>query len=270
QVILDRFLKPGATVATVAADVESPAFITIASALGLGFLFCSRQEQINTHRIMRTKTYAAAFGHDMLNIFQSPQSTIDFAITAYKKEKKELVTRKDWENMEHYMKECRTQACAFKKLVKFDYIPQEEMQIKSVSALMKTAYNLIPSYIRDRVRIEEKQKDFMVEVFPPFVNNIILNLTKNALVHGNASEIVLSWEPSTRRLYVKDNGIGISSETEQKVKDLYASAGPQGTGDGIGLAFIFMVVEDIFKARIDFHSSNNGTTFWIEFPKIVK
>ena len=48
--------------------------VSITSALGIGFLFGSRQEQINTQRLTRTKTYAAAFGHDLLNLYQCPQS----------------------------------------------------------------------------------------------------------------------------------------------------------------------------------------------------
>ena len=174
----------------------------------------------------------------------------------------------EWVDMERYMAECAAQARAFKQLVKFDYIPQSEMKIMSLKALVQKAYSLIPSIRRDGVRIAVS-RDFKVEVYPPFVNNIILNLVKNAQKHGNAEEVVLSWEATTRRLYVKDNGSGIPSHIVSKIRDLYTTAAQDGTGSGIGLAFVFMVVEDIFHAQIDFTTSNKGTTFWIEFPRIT-
>ena len=82
--------------------------------------------------------------------------------------------------------------------------------------------------------------------------------------------VVLSWDAATRRLYVQDNGKGIPSDIALKIRDLYTTSAQDGTGDGIGLAFVFMVVEDIFKGQIDFETSSEGTTFWIEFPKIKR
>ncbi|MEM9569582.1 MAG: ATP-binding protein, partial [Bacteroidota bacterium] len=245
-------------------------FVAIASAIGLGFLFCSRQEQINTQRLMRTKTYAAGFGHDLLNLYQCPQSTIDYVQNAYTQGRKDMINEaQEWNDMARYMQECADQAHAFKKLVKFDYIPQSEIKVMSMKALIEKAYGLIPSFLRDRVRIAAS-RDFKVEVFPPFVNNIILNLVKNAQKHGNAKEVVLSWDAATRRLYIQDDGSGIPAHIASKIRDLYTTSTKDGTGSGIGLAFVFMVVEDIFKAEIDFETSNKGTTFWIEFPLIKR
>ena len=69
-------------------------FVTLALLpLASGFLFGSRQEQINSQRLMRTKTYAAAFGHDLLNLYQCPQSTIDCVQHAYKHGKKDTIRR---------------------------------------------------------------------------------------------------------------------------------------------------------------------------------
>ena len=247
-------------------------FVTLATVLAIGFLFCSRQEQINTQRLMRTKTYAAGFGHDLLNLYQSPQFTIDYVHHAYKQgAKKDLVNQeaREWDDMARYMQECTAQAHAFKRLVKFDYIPQSEMKIMSIKALIEKAYGLTPNFLRDRIRIAPS-RDFKVEVFPPFVNNIILNLVRNARDHGNAKEVVLSWEAATRRLYIKDNGSGIPSPIASKIGDLYTTSSQNGTGNGIGLAFVFMVVRDIFHAQIDFETSDKGTTFWIEFPPIKR
>ncbi|MEM9569778.1 MAG: ATP-binding protein, partial [Bacteroidota bacterium] len=81
-------------------------------------------------------------------------------------------------------------------------------------------------------------------------------------------EVVLSWDAATRRLYIKDNGCGIPSHIASKIGDLYTTSTQDG--NGIGLAFVFMVVEDIFKAQIDFTTSDKGTTFWIEFPPVKR
>ena len=97
----------------------------------------------------------------------------------------------------------------------------------------------------------------------------MLNLVKNARKHGNAKKVILSWDADKRRLYVADDGSGIPSHIASKIGDLYATSTQDGSGSGIGLAFVFMVVEDIFKGHIDFATSDKGTTFWIDFPPIA-
>ena len=66
--------------------------------------------------------------------------------------------------MERYMTECTEQAHAFKRLVRFDYIPQREMKVMSMKALIRKAYKLIPSVLRDKVKIKVSE-DFKAEVF---------------------------------------------------------------------------------------------------------
>ena len=125
--------------------------------------------------------------------------------------------------------------------------------------------NLIPSIRRDGVEIEAS-KDFKVEVFPPFMNNIILNMVKNAQKHGNAKKVTLSWDAATRRLYIKDNGSGIPETMREKV--FHPNFTTKSSGTGLGLAMSRNIIDQA-KGRIYFNTIiDKGTDFYVELPML--
>lgn len=75
--------------------------------------------------------------------------------------------------------------------------------------------------------------------------------------------------PSSIRVSVKDNGIGIAPENHDRIFRLFERINPASDypGNGIGLTIVRKAVERM-KARVGFDSAlGKGSTFWIELKK---
>lgn len=222
----------------------------------LGFFFLSRQERVYENRVERTRLIGAGFGHDLLNIF-SYMKSVEF------ERDKQNPKEDDWENMIKYLNEAIRQARAFKRLVKYDGILEKDIVPCQVATLVENAYLVIGPQYKDKVKIV-KSKDFTVPACASFINNIIGNLVKNAIIHGGAENIILSWDANANEIYITDDGIGISDEVAPYIFDLYYSA----DDSGVGLSFTKSIMANIdgdltFKKN----KGNSGVTFVMTFAR---
>jgi signal transduction histidine kinase len=67
-------------------------------------------------------------------------------------------------------------------------------------------------------------------------------------------------------LYVEDNGVGISSEAQAHIFDLFQTSKPLGKGTGIGLAIVLDIVKRL-GGDIDVASEpGKGSRFTVTLP----
>lgn len=100
------------------------------------------------------------------------------------------------------------------------------------------------------------------------IEQVVVNLLLNALdAVGQAGHVtVRTWaENASVCLEVSDSGPGIPAEIRDKIFDPFFSTKPVGQGTGLGLAVARSIVEE-HRGRIDFSSSERGTTFTLSFP----
>jgi nitrogen fixation/metabolism regulation signal transduction histidine kinase len=101
--------------------------------------------------------------------------------------------------------------------------------------------------------------------FTRAIGNIIKNAIQ-AIPQGKAGfiEIILDTNDKRNTLIIKDNGIGIPKETEQKI--FIPNFSTKTSGSGIGLSIAKTMIENA-GGTISFYSVvNKGTTFIVEFP----
>jgi signal transduction histidine kinase len=95
----------------------------------------------------------------------------------------------------------------------------------------------------------------------------LLNLVLNgcqAMPEGGELTVTPRLVPHAVELEIKDTGVGIPPEAQQKIFSLFYTTKPGGTG--VGLAVVFRVVQ-LHNGVIDFTSElNHGTTFRITLP----
>ncbi|MBU2997303.1 tetratricopeptide repeat-containing sensor histidine kinase [Cellulophaga baltica] len=110
------------------------------------------------------------------------------------------------------------------------------------------------------------------------INLIIRNLINNAIKYSNPKdeiEVKTTELPNHHEIIIKDNGVGISKETIEKLNSVesliessYGTNKEKGTG--IGLKLCYEMVE-INGGTIRVESKvNKGTSFFITFPKAEK
>jgi signal transduction histidine kinase len=116
-------------------------------------------------------------------------------------------------------------------------------------------------------------ENLIVESKPGPINQILINLILNSIIHGfenktegaiNISVIYLS-----NQLHVnyKDDGIGIDENIKTKIFEPFTTTKRGSGGSGLGLHLVYNLVTQALNGHIDFESSaGEGTAFVITFP----
>ncbi len=102
---------------------------------------------------------------------------------------------------------------------------------------------------------------------------VMQNLLDNALKYlGEQPEprVEIGWAdlPSEVHIYVRDNGVGIAPEYQEKVFGLFEKLDPRAQGYGVGLALVKRIIE-VHGGRVwvESQGEGEGCTFWFSLPK---
>ena len=103
------------------------------------------------------------------------------------------------------------------------------------------------------------------------VSVILNNLISNAIKYHNFTKdhlfIEIGFDGANRKIYVKDNGIGIKEEHCEKIFNMFFRGSDRSTGSGLGLFITKEAVEKI-GAKIDVQSVyGEGSLFTVTFPQ---
>jgi len=126
------------------------------------------------------------------------------------------------------------------------------------------------------VLLLECPEDLIVESKPGPINQILINLILNSIIHGfenkpegiiNISVICLS---DQLHISYKDDGIGINEKIKDKVFEPFTTTKRGSGGSGLGLHLVYNLVTQALNGHIDFDSNKDqGTTFNITFPVLL-
>ncbi|MBE6261765.1 MAG: hybrid sensor histidine kinase/response regulator [Prevotella sp.] len=143
-------------------------------------------------------------------------------------------------------------------------------------SLMELANELTNSF---ELRADER----LIEFVKPKVQGIVLNGDYEKICHiatnlldnafkftrKGSVELGISYADDMLNIKVSDTGIGIKDEDKERVFSAFtrfSNAVATGKeGFGIGLSTVKMLV-DLMKGKIDFESSDKGTTFYVSLP----
>lgn len=124
--------------------------------------------------------------------------------------------------------------------------------------------------------IKNYDPNAFVECFPGKMNQVIMNITNNAIqaILENESqnqrgqiEITTKLESEFVRISIRDNGPGMTTETKEKIFDPFFTTKQVGHGTGLGLSIVYSIIE-AHRGRIEVESEPKvGTTFHILLPK---
>lgn len=123
------------------------------------------------------------------------------------------------------------------------------------------------------LQVEPSDENLLVSAAPELFNQIIYNLTENAVKYTPKGGTILvrsEKDGDKVKITVKDNGIGISPSDLPRIFDRFyrvdkARARKSG-GNGIGLSLVKFLVE-LFGGKIEVQSAlGEGTVFTLTFP----
>lgn len=164
-----------------------------------------------------------------------------------------------------------------RNLLEYSRVSRMEIFVQpaSLSAIVNSAMNeLRDEILKTAARIRVRTPMDFVQAHEPTLLQIMINLLSNAMKFvkpGTAPRIDVSSEEcgDMVRLSVKDNGIGIAVDQQQKIFKVFERGHEKKfPGTGIGLAIVQKGLERM-GGRLGVESSaGNGSCFWIELPKV--
>ncbi len=135
-----------------------------------------------------------------------------------------------------------------------------------------------------RAKLNEKQikvtleclEQLVVESKPGPLNQIIINLIINSIIHGfekqTTGHIKISIMYLSQQLHInyKDDGIGIDDSIKTRIFAPFTTTKRGSGGSGLGLHLVYNLVTQALNGQIDFYSSaGNGTSFDITIPVVL-
>ncbi|NTU57760.1 MAG: hybrid sensor histidine kinase/response regulator [Chlorobiaceae bacterium] len=157
-----------------------------------------------------------------------------------------------------------------------DDVSREDFSCLSAAAATRKAideYGYATEQERQMVHLESSD-DFLFKGDENSYILVIYNLLVNALhfiqpLPGGRIDIRMEQGKSVNRIFVRDNGPGISSENLNKIFDPFFTSGKKG-GTGLGLAFCRRIMRSFGGDILCNSEKGNFTEFVMSFPVLDK
>ena len=221
------------------------------------------------------------FINNMTHEFKTPIATVSLAVDSINnskiiKEEKEVryytgIIREEIQRMNKQVESVLRMSLLDKHELEFNLI---ETDIHELIDMAVSKVSLLLNERNGEIEVDAKAEDALVKIDPDHFTNALLNLLDNAIKYSEAEpQIVISTRNMDDGLTisVKDHGMGMSKEVQQKIFDKFyrKSSGNIHNikGFGLGLSYVKAIVE-AFGGSISVKSeAGKGSTFNIFLPK---
>jgi CheY-like chemotaxis protein/two-component sensor histidine kinase len=227
-------------------------------------------------------TLAGGIAHDFNNILGAIIGYSEMAI--YDTEKGSMV----YHNMEQVLKAGHRAKDLVKQILAFSRKSEQDKKIILITPIINEVLKLLRASLPTTIEIRQQIEPSLGAIFadPTQIHQVMMNLGTNSahamedsggLLDVSASNVDLDPDTAAQypglesgryiRLVVSDTGLGIDSETLERIFDPYFTTKTKDKGTGMGLA----VVQGIVKGHnggIKVNSKpGRGTSFEILFPR---
>lgn len=156
---------------------------------------------------------------------------------------------------------------SYSRVVRAETVPEPV----ALGALVQSIVEVYPQFAPERAQIEITGPLPTVNGNEAMLTQVFSNLLGNAVkfVPVGTKPRIRVWAETTAhaaRVHVRDNGIGIAPDQQEKIFELFAQVDRGYGGTGIGLAIVKKTVERL-RGRLGLTSTpGEGSTFWVELP----
>jgi signal transduction histidine kinase len=176
--------------------------------------------------------------------------------------------------------ECRRLSAVIENVLDFSRREQGrehfEFEPTDLRTLVRETMELMRAYAEDRdvrLRVLQSEQPMIVEADGKALHRLLVNLIDNAIKHSPENSTVrigVEVSASITRLWVEDNGPGISPAEHERIFDRFYRIGSElrreTQGVGLGLSIVKHIAE-VHGGRVAVHSTvGEGSRFVVELP----
>lgn len=157
----------------------------------------------------------------------------------------------------------------------FSRLDEEEQKKADINECLDATIVLLQNKLKNKVELIRKFETDLPDIlcYPGQLNQVFMNIISNAIQafeddQNNCAITVSTFcDEDNIIVSIKDNGIGMSEETQNRIFEPFFTTKPVGVGTGLGLSISFGIIEK-HKGHINLQSTVGvGTEFIITIPK---
>lgn len=172
-----------------------------------------------------------------------------------------------------------------KSLRNFARIDEAEMKMVDIhegleNTLLILQHRLRGDFGEDAIAIVKDYEQLpRIGCYPGALNQVFLNIIANAIdaltdypTHANSNALAIQIKTTSVnddwvKIIIRDNGPGLSKQTQQRIFDPFFTTKPVGQGTGMGLSISYQIVTEQHHGVLECDSVlGQGTTFMIRIP----
>jgi two-component system NtrC family sensor kinase len=242
------------------------------------------QQLIRAGRLAELGEMAAGFAHEInnpLQIMKSEQGLMEVILTEMK-EKGEIKESEDVKELEDSIDQIKLQIDRCSKITHAILKFGRQSETVSMDIDLDVFIPEVISMVANKASVhgititQDVSADTpSIHGDPAQLQQVLLNLCNNAIdalvsrPGSEGGELEIGTDPKEGgkvRIFVKDNGIGISPENLKKIFSPFFTTKPVGKGTGLGLSICYGIIDSMGGTMEVSSEMGVGTTFTIDLP----
>lgn len=160
----------------------------------------------------------------------------------------------------------------------FSRLDEDDLKKADIHDGLNSTLVIINHQLNNAVQIEKNYADLpLIECYPGKLNQVFLNIMSNAIhaIHkrwngnpGGKLTLTTSGNQEQVQISIKDNGTGMSEETQKKLFEPFFTTKDIGEGTGLGLSIVYNTIKKHNGTIVVTSEVGKGTEFLITLPVI--
>ncbi|NQZ75489.1 MAG: PAS domain-containing protein [Ekhidna sp.] len=160
----------------------------------------------------------------------------------------------------------------------FSRLDEEDQKEADINECLDATITLLNNKLKNNVELTRTFDPHLerIQCYPGQLNQVFMNMINNSIQafkddHPNPEIEVATYSNDTElTIMIKDNGIGMSEETRNRIFEPFYTTKPVGVGTGLGMSISFGIIEK-HGGRIELDTKLGvGTEFRIILPKTTE
>jgi len=160
----------------------------------------------------------------------------------------------------------------------FSRLDEDDIKLADINEGIDSSVIILNSQMNGKIELVREYGNLpLAECYPGKMNQVFLNILSNAIYAidkrfggSTGGKIIINTSSDSEYIYIKikDNGIGMSDQTQKKIFDPFFTTKDVGEGTGLGMSIAYNTLKKHNGEITIASSADNGAEFTVKIPII--